>query len=594
MNMDNNKLKLTDVFKNIIFTVKLVFDLNRCFVFIQLFAFILQVLTPLVNMYFIKEIIDAISNREEINQIFLLVVGMAVVSLAVALVNRILSSCISEQSEKTAHKMKYYLGTVVSKMKYSDIEQPKIKAFISLAESNSFTEIITDAANIILTFINLGVYSAIVLVVQPWIVLLLIISIVLQCIFNKLTLNIDYNWEVISSHELNELDSIWYMLCDVKYGKELRVNLLKSWLMGKYKQARKKFYSVGYTWLKKTIVVESFSKIIKLIENISVYLILAYKVVFSSMTLGDYSFYLGSTFNLTGALSSFISAIAHMIGNGMFARDFRYLVNLAKDAEEESTFDGLSGVERIEIEFRNVSFKYPNTEKYVLKDVSFKIHSGEKISLIGENGAGKTTIVKLICKFYEPTDGEIFINDISTKELSQRAIAEKLSIVFQDFKLFSFSIAENVAMKMNINEKKVCECLEYSGVAEKVKTLPKGINTLLSKEFDSEGIELSGGEGQKVAIARAFYKNAPFIILDEPTAALDPIAEYDIYKSFAELTSGRTAIYISHRLTTTRFTDKIIVLSNGGICECGTHAQLIQVENGIYRNMFETQSQYYS
>ena len=590
----NTTMQLSDIFKNIIFTSKLVFKINKSFVFITLAAFMLQTALPIINMYFVKEIIDAITGRKEVKLVLLLVVIMAAANLSGALFNRWISAHASQQTEKTAWEIKYYLGTIVAKMKYSDIEQPRIKNFISLAESNSFTEIITSATGIFLAFINLITYATIVLFVQPWIALILGVSLVLQFFLRKAKLYFDYKWEVIQMPHLNKQ---WYMqevILNAEYRKELRVNQLKDWIL---KKEQKQYEEVCK---KDTIeccrlqgIIDIFSNTIKLIETVVVYLMLAYKVVFSSMSLGDYSFYLTSAFNLTEALRSFVSSISNMLENGMFAKDFRYLVTLSDEAELEGTTGKLANAEKIEIEFRNISFKYPNTERYVLKNISFKIYDGEKISLIGVNGAGKTTIVKLICKFYEPTEGEIFINGVSINELNQKDIAQKLSIIFQDFKLFPFSIAENVAVGTSIDEQRAKNCLEQSGVLKKVRTLPYGINTSLTKEFDPEGIELSGGEGQKVAIARAFYKDAPLVILDEPTSALDPIAEYDIYKSFATLTSNRTAIYISHRLTTTRFTDRIFVLSEGEICESGTHSELMQIEDGIYRNMFESQAQYY-
>ena len=592
--MENDKMKLADIFRNVIFTIKLVFKINKRLVFAQLFMFVLQIALPLINMYFMRNLINAITNNEEIKQILISVVAMAVVNLCITLINRIVSSYISIQTQKTTIGIKYHLGVLVSRMKYSDIEQPKIKNFISLAESNSFTEIITSATNIISALINLLTYSTIVLFVQPWIVLLLVVSLVLQFVFSKMKLNFSYKWEVAQMPSINKTSYFEEVLLGREYGKELRINRLKEWMIGKInKQYTEVDRKIIVDCNKQGGIIDFFSSIINLIETVSVYLLLAYKVVFSNMSLGDYSFYLGSTFNLTSALRNLMRSISDILENGLFAKNFRYLTILAETAEAEGSVGKLNNTNKVEIEFRNVSFKYPGTDKFILKNLSFKINSGEKVSVIGLNGAGKTTIVKLICKFYTPTEGEIFVNGISLNEISQKEIAEKMSIVFQDFKLFSFSIAENVAVETKFDENRVRDCLERGGVLEKVKTLSDGINTYLTKDFNSDGIELSGGEGQKVAIARAFYKNAQFIILDEPTSALDPIAENYIYKRFEELTAGRSAIYISHRLTTTRFTDKIIVLSEGTICECGTHDELMKIENGIYYNIFMSQAQYY-
>ena len=229
----------------------------------------------------------------------------------------------------------------------------------------------------------------------------------------------------------------------------------------------------------------------------------------------------------------------------------------------------------------------------ILKNVSLILKAGETLSLVGINGAGKTTFVKLVCRLYEPTEGEILINGIPINTIPYKDYCELLGVVFQDFKIFAFTVAENVALSTDYDVSEVERCMEESDIMKKVGSLPDKSETFLSKEFSENGIEFSGGEGQKIAIARTLYKDPPLIILDEPTSALDPIAEYEIYQKFSSLVKGRTAIYISHRLSSTRFTDKIAVFENGELCEFGNHKELLKIENGIYKNMFEMQARYY-
>lgn len=248
----------------------------------------------------------------------------------------------------------------------------------------------------------------------------------------------------------------------------------------------------------------------------------------------------------------------------------------------------------VKIEFKNLSFKYPNTDRFILKNINLTLEAGETLSIVGVNGAGKTTFVKLLCRFYEPTEGEILINGISANKIVLNEYYNLLSVVFQDYKLFPFTIHENISMNLQYDQKKMSSCVEKIGLQKRINDLPKNIDTMLFKEFDSEGIELSGGEGQKLAISRALYRDTPIVIFDEPTSALDPIAEYDIYKNFDKLADGRSAIYISHRLSSTRFTDKVAVFSDGYIAEYGSHSELMRIDNGIYRNMFEMQMHYYS
>ena len=229
----------------------------------------------------------------------------------------------------------------------------------------------------------------------------------------------------------------------------------------------------------------------------------------------------------------------------------------------------------------------------VLENVNITIARGETLSIVGVNGAGKTTFVKLLCRFYEPTSGEIFVNGIPAKDIPLDEYYNLLGVVFQDFSLFSFTVSENISMDTECDDEKLVDAIKKCGLETRMETLPHGKETYLYKQFDPDGIELSGGEGQKIAIARAVYRGAPIVIFDEPTSALDPIAEYDIYRNFHDLAENRTAIYISHRLSSTRFTDKTAVFANGTIAEYGTHAELMAIDGGIYKEMFSTQAKYY-
>lgn len=247
-----------------------------------------------------------------------------------------------------------------------------------------------------------------------------------------------------------------------------------------------------------------------------------------------------------------------------------------------------------EIEFRNVSFKYPRAEKYVLKDVSLKIPSGQHLALVGLNGAGKTTLIKLLCRLYDVTDGEILIDGINIKDYDENEYRRLFAVVFQDFKLFAFTLEENIAFTTDSDKERLFEVLKQAGLSDDVEKLPLREKTCLWKSFDKDnGVELSGGQQQKTAIARALYKNSPIVILDEPTAALDPIAEAEIYSRFnTSLAGGKTAVYISHRLSSCKFCDYIAVFDEGKLSEYGTHVQLMK-HKGLYHKMFTAQAEQY-
>lgn len=245
------------------------------------------------------------------------------------------------------------------------------------------------------------------------------------------------------------------------------------------------------------------------------------------------------------------------------------------------------------IEFHDVSFRYPSTDEYALMNVSFTITSNSQTAIVGENGSGKTTMIKLLCGFYQPQEGYITLNGINIQEYDRDAYLELFSVVFQDFKIFAFPIGQNVAASVQYDEKKVWNALKMAGLNEKAESLQNGIEQYLYKNVDVEGIDISGGEEQKLAIARAFYKDAPFIIFDEPTAALDPIAESDIYAKFNQIVDGKAAVFISHRLSSCRFCERIFVFDKGQIVQCGTHDALLKEQKGKYYELWNAQAQYY-
>ena len=246
-----------------------------------------------------------------------------------------------------------------------------------------------------------------------------------------------------------------------------------------------------------------------------------------------------------------------------------------------------------EIEFRHVSFRYPGSERYALEDFSLKLRIGERMAIVGMNGSGKTTMIKLLCRLYDPQEGEILLNGVDIRKFRQDEYVRLFSVVFQDFKLLSMPLGENVAASVEVDEGKAEEVLRQAGLGERLEELPEGLGTYLYQDITDGGIEISGGEAQKIAIARALYKDAPFVLLDEPTASLDPLSEYEIYSGFDTMVGDKTAIYISHRLSSCRFCDDIAVFHEGRLVQRGSHEQLLSDEKGKYYELWQAQAQYY-
>ena len=305
-------------------------------------------------------------------------------------------------------------------------------------------------------------------------------------------------------------------------------------------------------------------------------------------TLVTFNMYVASVQSPIRKLTQFTEQFTQ--GMAGFQR-FRAIMHEDPDIVDAPDAAGLDRVDG-DIEFHDVSFSYPGTDIPVLEHVTLSFTIGDKTALVGRNGAGKTTLIKLLCRLYEPTSGHITLNGIDIRKYNYKEYTQAFSVVFQDFHLFSLPLDENIAAGTEIDEAALQSSLAKVGLTDRVQQLPQGVRTRLYNNNGS-GVDLSGGEAQRTAIARALYKDAPFVILDEPTAALDPIAEAEIYKQFSQMTAGKTAVYISHRMSSCKFCDRIIVLDHGRIAEDGTHDTLL-ANHGIYANLYETQAQYYT
>ena len=394
--------------------------------------------------------------------------------------------------------------------------------------------------------------------------------------------------------KLNRLFSYYlYEVASQKYGKDARLydsSELMSNRADKFGNESVEVFrgqsmgTVGYDY--KGCVVNAFR------DGIS-YFYLGYRALKGFLTLGDLTMCISAASRLYQSLLGIGRGVQSLTQKCSYA--YQFLVYLDYP---DALYKGDASVKdrEHEIVFENVSFKYPRSEEYVLENVNIRIKSGEHLSIVGLNGAGKTTFIKLLCRLYDVTEGRILIDGVDIREYSIEEYRKLFAVVFQDFQLFAFSLKDNVAMGKAEEEadlKEVEEALKLSGLYEDAVGLDEGLDTRLFKSFDEHGTELSGGQRQKAAISRALYRNAPIVILDEPTAALDPLAEYDIYRKFDTLVGGKSAIYISHRLSSCKFCDHIAVFSDKTIKEYGTHNELVNLEGGIYSEMFAAQSQYY-
>ncbi|MGN0552660.1 MAG: ABC transporter ATP-binding protein [Oscillospiraceae bacterium] len=432
--------------------------------------------------------------------------------------------------------------------------------------------------------------TVLILITCPLLIPVQLISLVLITVFNARNNKI----EAEGFLQLSKMNRIWgyvfYQLSDFRYGKDIRLydsadmmcekaDKLSNSQVGCWKDQQRQMRP-NNIWI---------NAVNALRDGMS-YFYIGFLAVTKAITIGDFQMCVNSASNLYWSLYHIVYSVQELHKRCSYAH--RYLEFTAYPA---AMVKGTKSVKKGEhtIEFSHVSFKYPRSENYVLRDINITIKSGEHLSVVGLNGAGKTTFIKLLCRLYDVTEGEILVDGVNIKEYSEEEYRKLFAVVFQDFRLFAFSLRENIALADTPDDERINEVLKLSGFYDDAQKLEHGLDTTLFKSFDEKGTELSGGQQQKTAISRALYRNAPVVILDEPTAALDPVAEYDIYRQFNSLVGGKTAIYISHRLSSCKFCDKIAVFADDTIKEYGTHDELAELPNGIYAEMFAAQAQYY-
>lgn len=421
---------------------------------------------------------------------------------------------------------------------------------------------------------------------------LLLIMAVYSVFHFALTTKIN-KFAVASFNKLSKFNNMFgyfaWEVVDSRYGKDIRLYNAKDIILNAWKDNTKMQIDTWKWQADKELPYDLLLEIAVFAGSMFTYFYVALLAIGGAFGIGVFTQLITAEGSLENTLFDLVWNVTELVKRCNYA--YEYVVFMDYPAALPKGDKHIEKKDH-EIEFRHVSFAYPKTDRKILDDISIKIRSGEHLSIVGLNGAGKTTFIKLLCRLYDPTEGEILVDGVNIKEYDYKEYMQQIAPVFQDFKLFAFSMGENIAFDKTSNAK-MSKYTDLVGLKDLVKKLDNGFNTNIFKYFDEKGIEPSGGEQQKIAISRALFKESPIVILDEPTAALDPLAEYEVYKEFHTLVGGKTAVYISHRLSSCKFCDKIAVFSDGHIAEYGTHDELINIPSGIYAEMFEAQAKYY-
>lgn len=583
---------------------KIAFQYRPSYVFLLLFQILLQAISPFSKIIFPTLIIEELT-KVSLDQVnlsnltWILVLFLAVEFIIPFLMN--LNWMFLLYNENMLNKYwKKLMGDKMMQMRFYHLENPDVLDQISKAQDGllgygnnlgGFQALINNIISILSNFLSVVGIIYIIAQINIWLIFILI-GIVGLRLWNQSQikkLNIQQWEERKRMNRENEYYSS--LLTDFKYGKDIRLYACKDLLITKNKEYIEDTYQyqikINQKFKKLTVIDNLFN----MINQLLTYGYVAYYFIQSYISIAQYSLYVTSINTFISSSYSIFNSFLNIRQNTKMMSEFKKFMEI--DATYQEGNVKINPNDPIVLEFKDVSFAYPNTTEYVLRHINYRMEGQKKISIVGENGAGKSTFIKLLMRLYDPTEGEILLNGINIKEIPIQDYYALFSVVFQDYQLIGFNLGEQITSSDTFDEEKVLQILSEVQFNHKMENLQKGLATSMLKYFDDQGIELSGGESQKIAIARALFKDGKILILDEPTSALDPLAEYEIYSQFHKMTQGKLTFYISHRLSSCRFCDEIMVLEHGEIVQLGHHDKLILDEKGKYFEMFKAQAKYY-
>ncbi|XMB71461.1 ABC transporter ATP-binding protein [Mycoplasmatota bacterium WC30] len=612
-----SKINLKGNVSKTIKVLRLMFRISKKYMFTFLVRAVSRSVLPYISIFFSYKIIDAIIIGQTKNEIMQYVYLLIILNLIFGVLYKVALHLNRAYSNELDYTLERKIAMKTFELDYTQIEDNEVMQLIGKANdgsnSNGGLQSYTDHALegilssslsllygslllISLFFVRDTEYNLLIVKIinHPLSFIIILLSLVFPTLISlkvKNSNNKKSYTTMMGNIESNRKSRYFYEICsNYKYGKDIRLYNMQGMMRDEIEDCK---LLVEKTWKGYTIYVALTNSLVVLgnkILALAAYLYVGFKAYYELITVGNVVVYVGAITLISRGITNIITCYSSLnLFNSYLEHYFSFL-----NIEPKMNYGEVEGdtLQDFTIEFKNVSFIYPNQKEPTLKDVNLIVKPGEKIALVGKNGAGKTTLIKLLCRLYEPSSGEILINNIPLHEYSKEFLNKMFSVVFQDFKLFSYSIKENIMSNFEGDDDKVMLAAKQAGIKSRIDSMEKGIDTIIYQRNTEAGIEISGGEAQKIAIARALYKDSPIVILDEPTAALDPKSEAEIYEKFNALIKNKMSIFISHRMSSTKFCDRIVVLEEGMINEMGTHTELLK-NNGIYSQMWQAQAKYY-
>ena len=567
-------------------------------------------LSPYFNIWMSSEIVTALYEGREKRELYLLVgitlLGNLLTQVLAAALGRSVQIALEEleNNESAAFNRK------TLSLDYDKLENPEIRQLRRKITENSWINgygvrkmrmdvegLMTHLVNIVFSLILfVDMVSKIASVPFHW-----LSAALFAALAGSLILSI-----LLRSRSSKKVSAVWDSVGDLmlrenrlgngysSFGLDNRIYRQQAIITKLYEKFNADHLKVFSAANKNSFILTIPETVMARLSELFSYLVICFYCTLGAFPVGSVIKYVGYLGGMTQSIGGIFFVLSNLKANERFLETYLEFFDIRNDMYQGSLAVEKRSDKKYDIAFRNVSFRYASSEEFALKNINLDLKVGERLAVVGMNGSGKTTFIKLLCRLYDPTEGEIYMNDFNIRKYDYRQYLDIFSVVFQDYNLLAVPLGNNVASAAVWDSVKAERLLHEVGFGERYEEMPKKLETPLYKDFDEDGVNVSGGEAQKIALARALYKDAPFIILDEPTAALDPVAEAEIYTKFDGIVGDKTAIYISHRLSSCRFCDKIAVFDKGEIVQIGTHEELLANQAGKYYELWNAQAQYYA